>query len=252
MGVVKIGSEDRPLICTSLVSRNNDAIWAELKHVLTKKPDVIEWRADFYDGIADSGAVFEVARRIKEIAVDTAAIFTVRSKQEGGESIPLSDSEVLLLNEGICRSSGFEYVDCELRNDPQGISHLRTVASAAGKKIIGSYHNFDHTPDEQFLLDRIAAAERFQLDVAKIAVMPKGLEDLLVLLGVTLQAKKIANIPLITMSMGRYGAISRIVGGVFGSSLTFAVGQSSSAPGQIPIDELRTVLEVINRAVKEA
>jgi 3-dehydroquinate dehydratase-1 len=50
------------------------------------------------------------------------------------------------------------------------------------------------------------------------------------------------------MSMGGYGSVSRMVGIVFGSALTFAVGKSSSAPGQIPIEELRTVLATVRRA----
>jgi 3-dehydroquinate dehydratase-1 len=39
--------------------------------------------------------------------------------------------------------------------------------------------------------------------------------------------------------------MSRLASGVFGSALTFAVGESSSAPGQIPIEELRAVLETL-------
>jgi 3-dehydroquinate dehydratase-1 len=49
--------------------------------------------------------------------------------------------------------------------------------------------------------------------------------------------------------MGPFGSVSRMVGGVFGSALTFAVGKSSSAPGQVPIEALRSVLAVVERAV---
>ena len=54
------------------------------------------------------------------------------------------------------------------------------------------------------------------------------------------------------MSMGGYGSVSRMIGGVFGSALTFAVGKSSSAPGQIAIDELRAVLATVRRSVGTA
>jgi 3-dehydroquinate dehydratase-1 len=43
-----------------------------------------------------------------------------------------------------------------------------------------------------------------------------------------------------------------MIGGVFGSALTFAVGKSSSAPGQIPIEELRTVLATVRRSTGKA
>ena len=56
-----------------------------------------------------------------------------------------------------------------------------------------------------------------------------------------------ARIPLISMSMGPLGAVTRMVGGVFGSALSFAVGAGSSAPGQMPIADLSAVYDVIRR-----
>ena len=49
--------------------------------------------------------------------------------------------------------------------------------------------------------------------------------------------------------MGAYGSLSRMMGWVYGSTVTFAVGKSSSAPGQVPIEELRAVLATIRKAV---
>ena len=66
--------------------------------------------------------------------------------------------------------------------------------------------------------------------------------------GDTAYAAAKARIPLISMSMGPLGAVTRMVGGVFGSSLSFAVGEGSSAPGQMPIADLRAVYDVIGRA----
>jgi len=56
-------------------------------------------------------------------------------------------------------------------------------------------------------------------------------------------------IPLISMSMGAYGSLTRIATFAFGSSLTFAVAGQSSAPGQIPIGVLRSVLPVVRKAM---
>jgi 3-dehydroquinate dehydratase-1 len=41
-----------------------------------------------------------------------------------------------------------------------------------------------------------------------------------------------------------------MIGWVYGSAATFAVGKSSSAPGQIAIDELRSALAVAHGAVQ--
>jgi len=52
---------------------------------------------------------------------------------------------------------------------------------------------------------------------------------------------------MITMSMGPLGSLTRMAGWMFGSTVSFAVGEKSSAPGQIPIEELRLVLDVTQR-----
>ena len=78
--------------------------------------------------------------------------------------------------------------------------------------------------------------------------MPRHRLDVLTLLAATLEADGKAGIPLISMSMGPLGAVTRMIGGVFGSSLSFAVGAASSAPGQMPIADLTTVYDVIRRA----
>ena len=58
-----------------------------------------------------------------------------------------------------------------------------------------------------------------------------------------------ADRPIITMSMSSQGVVSRLCGEVFGSSMTFgAVGQVS-APGQIPVDQLRQVLEILHNSL---
>jgi 3-dehydroquinate dehydratase-1 len=115
--------------------------------------------------------------------------------------------------------------------------------------MIMSYHNFQSTPGKEALVAKFLEAERLGADIGKVAVMPESPEDVLTLLGAVWQASEAGHIPLIGMSMGGFGALSRIVGGVFGSALTFAVGKSSSAPGQIAIEDLRIALATVGRAL---
>jgi len=115
--------------------------------------------------------------------------------------------------------------------------------------MVASYHNFKATPDAATLVDKFAQAERLGGDVAKVAVMPQGPQDVLTLLGATHTASQTVGLPLISMSMGAYGSLSRMMGWVYGSTVTFGVGKSSSAPGQVPIEELRSVLATVRKAV---
>jgi 3-dehydroquinate dehydratase-1 len=56
-------------------------------------------------------------------------------------------------------------------------------------------------------------------------------------------------IPLISMSMGGYGSLTRLFGTVIGSAETFPVGENSSAPGQVPIEDVDTVLSIMRKAM---
>ena len=244
-----IGKTAQPLICAPLVGSDSEKLQTELAQILVKKPDILEWRADFFTAVADTETVLATAKRIKETAGELPLIFTIRSVREGGQPISLPEEAVLALNLAVCRQTDIEYIDCELSANPTHIDQLRIAAAACKKKIIGSYHNFSATPSREELVAKLVEAQDRGLDVAKAAVMPQKPEDVLTLLGATLEAKQRLAIPVITMSMGAYGAVSRLIGGVFGSCLSFAVGVNASAPGQVPIEDLRMALEIVNRAM---
>ena len=77
--------------------------------------------------------------------------------------------------------------------------------------------------------------------------MARGPEDALTLLAATNQASREVSPALIGVSMGPHGALSRIAGFAFGSALTFGVAAAGSAPGQMPIGELRAAIELLRR-----
>lgn len=84
-------------------------------------------------------------------------------------------------------------------------------------------------------------------DVAKLACMPQSAKDVLTLLSATEHVKsQYPDEPLITMSMGKLGAVSRISGEIFGSCLTFGSAKQASAPGQIEVTMLQKILKVLH------
>jgi len=243
----KLGG-DQPLICSPLVGRTRERILAETASVVEKEPDVIEWRIDYFEAIAETPAVLEVARAIRGAAGDAPIILTRRSVREGGEPIALDDEGVVRLYDAVCADHNVDFVDFEMSNDAEHVRRVVAAARKAATRVILSYHNFSYTPGLAVLVQRFLEAEQLGGDVAKVAVMPRDRSDVLTLLTATLEADAKARIPLISMSMGPLGSITRMVGGVFGSALSFAVGAGSSAPGQMPIADLNTVYDVIRRA----
>ena len=53
--------------------------------------------------------------------------------------------------------------------------------------------------------------------------------------------------PVIAMSMGNLGSMSRIAGENFGSAVTFATVGKASAPGQFPVEELRMMMNALHK-----
>ena len=88
--------------------------------------------------------------------------------------------------------------------------------------------------------------QHFHADIIKIAVMPKNKEDVIALLLATEEmVSKHAKCPVVSMSMSKLGIISRVSGELFGSAITFASAGIASAPGQIPVESMKMVLDIL-------
>ena len=247
MGKPVIGDGGRTLICIPLVAKTEEELLLELAGVKESKPDVIEWRADYYEKEDEFDRVVALANLLYKQAEGITMIFTFRSACEGGCLNSLTDEKILALNTAVCQNSQFEYIDCELRHAPAAIALLKQAAEQNQTKIIGSFHDFSGTPEQAVLTDKFAQAARLELAVAKVAVMPQKAEDLVSLLSATLAARQTMLIPLISIAMGEMGVVSRIFGQLFGSCLTFAAGRGASAPGQLAIEELRAVMGIVGK-----
>ena len=122
----------------------------------------------------------------------------------------------------------------------------------AGTVVVGSSHEFGYTPPRQEMIKRLCKAQTMGCDILKLAVMPQNKQDVKELLSATEEMyHNYAHQPLVTMSMGELGKVSRISGETVGSSMTFGSAGQASAPGQIPLEELREALHVIHKAVAE-
>lgn len=247
-----IGNGTQPLICTPLVGKTAEGVLEELRAVLPKGPDIIEWRVDGFEGIGDPEAVLQVAGRLREAAGALPILFTCRAASEGGQPIPIDAAQLVKLYVAVCAARCVDLIDYELNHPAEELAQLRQASRANDVAMIMSYHNFQATPDAESLVAKFLDAERLGADIAKVAVMPERPGDVLTLLDATWRASQRVGIPLIGLSMGGLGAVSRLAGGVFGSAVTFAIGMEGSAPGQLPIETLRAVLGPAGRSASSA
>ncbi|MDK7750443.1 type I 3-dehydroquinate dehydratase [Brevibacterium sp. UMB10442] len=244
-------------------------------------PDVVEWRVDplvsalTAGGPAAGGSVgggaargdsdlgrgdlgekiAEVAAALRERA-QLPLIFTVRSEAEGGQCAEAAYTSAVEALTQCAETSGAVAVsagtggatDVQIAVDvevarPDSRS-LIEKARAQGTHVIASFHDFEATPHD--LLERMHTMEQAGASVAKIAVTPTSMGDVIKVLDVTNQAQDALNIPVIAISMGRMGAVTRLMGAEFGSCATFATGpQGASAPGQYSVAQVRQLAQVL-------
>ena len=158
-------------------------------------------------------------------------IATIRSRQEGGRR-QISDPQRFQIFKRVL--PWIDAVDLELSS-----SRLKKVliplARRRRKRVILSYHNFKSTPSNRVLTGLIRRGKRQGADIVKIAVTPRNPADVARLLLLT---RRHRDQNLITIAMGRRGRVSRILGPVFGSLLTYSFLGRQQAPGQVSLPAL--------------
>lgn len=238
-----IGGPD-VLVCLPLVAKDATELFAQVDELLPLDPDLLEWRIDGYDNLENLNDSLQALSTLRSKIGDIPLIYTCRIDAEGGFKTIDPNTRLNLIQASV-RSGDLDIVDVEMCNDAEFINAVKQAAGESHARLILSYHNFNETPDGDAIFDKLARAQEMGADIAKVAVMPKGYADVLTLLGATLKARENLAVPLVTMAMGGEGGVTRLAGGLFGADITFAIGKTASAPGQIPIGQLRQAMAAL-------
>jgi len=232
------------LFCVPLVASSQKELLAQARTVSALHPDVVEWRSDFFADLSDQG-IGEASAELRSILADALLLFTLRTELEGGKN-EFNGGERVECIESAIQTRAFDLVDIELSSGAEVIRPILAAAKKQNVRVILSFHDFEGTPQNEMLLAKIESMIHNGADIAKIACMPRTPEDALRLLEMTLAArKKFPAMPLCTMSMGGAGCITRVAGFLYGSDMAFAVGDKSSAPGQIPLATAREIADAL-------
>ncbi len=272
-----------PAVAVSLTGPTAAHARAQARHAIDAGADVLELRVDLLEEVdalvafteapgeepstTDSmvvttaaAQVLECLRRMADVVDVTPLLLTCRTAAEGGRA-RLDDSGYgALLRSVLDELAGWEpgrrpsAVDVEVQRGC--LPQVSEQAHGLGIDVVASFHDFKATPADDVLEDVLSRMASEGADLAKIAVWPTGADDVARLLGVCARATAAPGkgtglgLPVAAMSMGALGAVSRVAP-VFGSALTFAVvpdeqGETqASAPGQLPIQDVRRCLELL-------
>jgi 3-dehydroquinate dehydratase I len=206
---------------------------ADVQALRARGLDVAELRVDSFASRAPAHALAELA---KYEGIPTLA--TIRSRAEGGAWAG-GEAERAKLFLALLPHVGA--IDVELAADAV-LPELRAAAREAGRLWIASHHDFERTPEPGALADLVARAQQAGADVVKIAAVVRTPEDLRSLAAALLAP---ADIGRIVIGMGDAGLATRVLFPALGSLLTYAHAGRSTAPGQLPLDELVGLLRRI-------
>lgn len=241
--------EGMPKICVPIVEKTRAEIIKAAEEIKTLPADLVEWRADWFEQVFEAEAVFDVLQELRRILGELPLLFTFRTKKEGGEK-EIDEKYYRTLNQLVVESGLADLIDVEVFIGDDIVNDLVRTAHENGVKVIGSNHDFEKTLGKDEIIRRLCRMQEMEVDLPKIAVMPREKEDVLTLLAATEEMnRKYADRPIITMSMAGDGVISRLCGEVFGSALTFGAAGQVSAPGQIDVKALRQILTILHESV---
>lgn len=245
---IKIG-EGVPKICVPIVGVTKDEIIAEAKTFDSIPVDIVEWRVDWFEGVFEFDRVEDVLKDLRKTLGETPILFTFRTSKEGGEKT-IEAEPYKELNIKAAKTGYVDLVDVEAFTGDEIVKEIIEGVHAAGVKVVASNHDFDKTPKKDDIVGRLRKMQDLGADIPKIAVMPQSKKDVLTLLTATEEmSSEYADRPIITMSMAGTGVISRLCGEVFGSALTFGAAKKASAPGQMGVEDLQTILQLLHKSL---
>lgn len=217
-------------VCVPLVDRSVEAM---VKSAKSLKADLVELRLDYLE---DTGGLDSLSK------IKTPKIVTCMPAWEGGKFNGSEEQRIAILKKAIKFA---DYVTIELKTESALRDSLITEAKKSKVKVIIAYHNFKETPEAEEIVRTLKEEVKAGADIAKVAYMPADYGDVLRVMQVLVD--KPVKIPIIALSMGELGSISRIMGPVMGAYLTFASASKGreSAAGQLTIDEIRRMAGII-------
>ena len=238
---LKIGS-GTPKICVPIVGKTSSEIMDAARALCEVKHDLVEWRVDWFENSTSSIDLLSVLTGLRNILEDTPLLFTFRTSAEGGET-EIDKETYFKVNLNAIETGLIDLIDVELFMGEDLATQIIDAAHSRNIKVVISNHDFERTPAKKEIITRLQRMQNLGADICKIAVMPLDKNDVLTLLNATEEMNDTyASVPIVTMSMGKLGVLSRICGEFFGSAITFGTAGNESAPGQIPANELSILI----------
>ncbi len=193
---------------------------------------LLEIRIDLFKSRAPDDIARQIAHRRK---LGIPLLLTVRNQKKEGALKEFSDAAKWKILEQFI--SAVDWVDVELSSPL--FAKVAALARKAGTKIVVSAHDFRQTPHRLDSVLKKALSTR--ADMVKIAAWARSSDDVLRMIEFTRRNRKR---PLVTMSLGPWGGVSRLLLSLSGSRWVYTFLGTPKAPGQVDIHTLQSHLKL--------
>ncbi len=210
----------------------------------TSDADLAEFRIDLLSFASDTKQVIALGHELKKILGHKPMIATIRTKNEGGQ-LEISDADYGKTYQAYLKNPFMDWLDVEMFRDQKVVSEIVQKAHQKKVLVVMSNHDFQKTPSQDEIEKRLLKQDQMGADILKIAVMPRSKQDVFTLMNATLKVSQQTTKPLLTMSMGQLGTISRVATANMGGSYSFGMIGQASAPGQIDVTKLKQILQTV-------
>ncbi len=224
-----------------------------IENALEKKPDLIEFRFDYI-----TEAEFITHSLLKElvstIPPKIPKIFTFRRSQEGGQ-YNLSINEKLDVLRRLIEVKP-EYLDIEINSESKVLKSLIDLAYNNKVKLIFSYHDFENSAtyeetaeilnrfDEKLKHELFINLYKINGCIFKIIFTAQVFDDNVQVLNICKELFRQDKM-FVCFAMGEMGVLSRILCVKFGSLWTYGSLEEKTAPGQIKIEKIREIHQLL-------
>lgn len=225
-------------VCVSLATNSVNKLPRLISSALQKRADFVEIRFD-HDIYKDIDQALVITSKIKN-----KAIFTLRSKEEGGSFDGSNRERISLLEKmAMIRPMLLDIEISTLKKD-KGIGQFLLENRVP---ILVSSHDFRKTSSLSTLRNKFKDMRKYS-NYVKMVTTARSIEDNFKLFSLY---DNNDNTKLIAFAMGEYGILSRLLCNLYeGSPFTYASLDKPLAPGQLNIVLMKKIYDRITNNLK--
>lgn len=217
----------RDKICAVVASADAESMRRQLRAAL-RETGTVELRLDW---LATDAEISRFLGRLRSVPRRATFIATCRRREAGGKYTGTMAAQLAHLAQAI--AAGCEWYDLEIETVRKCPPELLQVLLGQGRQLT-SAHFFSRMPKN---LRRVAGElARGRSDAIKIAAQCNSLRDARKIFALAQNRKKIVAVP-----MGDVALPARLLAVREGSAFIYAPVQNATAPGQVSLDEIKSV-----------